>query len=198
MRKDLLVLGIFILIIAGELYPSGNKHESKLIRRLYLDAIGTIPTPEEIDWYCIYNKDAYQSALDYIISFKPSKFTPRYRNKSKYELLEIFTRKDYFYPEVKRFNSSKNIEDMIRYASGIPDRNIEDCKNKFVRDSLVVSEDYIDAADYICMWLMSRNTNLEEANRLNAIAKKMKGEKSEKIMRALLDEIVKFEDVVTR
>ena len=197
MKRGLLVLAIALVVLVGELYPSGSNQDSRHIRRLYLEVLGTTPTPEEIDWYCVYNKDSYERAVEYVVSFKSNKINPKFRLKSKYELYNLLMRDDFLIAD-KRYNSTKNIEDILRYAAGLKSASLEECKNKICRDSLSVSENYIDAADYAAMWLMSRVTNLEEANRLNNIVKQSKGEDSLKVMRKLLDEMLTFEDVLTR
>lgn len=197
MKRGLLVLAIGLVVLIGELYPHNANQDSRNIRRLYLEVLNTSPTPEEIDWYCIYNKDSYRAAVEYVVSFKSNRINPKFRLKNKYELYN-FLLKDEFLLDSKKPNSGKTIEGIVRYASGLKDASLEECKIKLCKDSLNVSENYIDAADYIAMWLMSRTTNLEEANRLNNIVKESKAETSLKIMLKMLDVMLGFEDVLTR
>lgn len=42
--------------------------ESRLIRKLYLDTIGLLPTIEEMEWYMVYNNNGYDLAVLYVFN----------------------------------------------------------------------------------------------------------------------------------
>jgi hypothetical protein len=199
MKRSILILAILAIVVIGELYPVDHNQDVRLIRRLYLDSVGKVPTPEEMDWYIIYNKDSYYAAVDYISSFKPNKLNPRYQKMTRYELIAYFNSDKYTQTESRPL-ARKEIENIIRYSSGLKDGSLDECKDRFCSDALKVSDDFVDASDYMGMWLMGRNTNIREANQLAELSRKLKGEGKNDLetMRGLLEEMIKFESVVTK
>lgn len=199
MKRSILILAILAIVVIGELYPRDHNQDVRLIRRLYLDSIGKVPTPEEMDWYIIYNNNSYLTAVDYIASFKANKLNPRYQKMSKYELIAYFNSDKYTQTENKPL-AKKEIENIIRYGAGLKDGSLDDCKNALCSNALKISENFVDASDYLGMWLMGRNTNVSEANLLLELSWKLKGEGKNdlEIMRGLLEEMIKFESVVTK
>lgn len=191
MRKYLfLVLFLFVFINKG----FSNNTESFLIRRLYLDVIGRVPSIEEIEFHVVYNK-GYTTAVDWVINH-PNKKT----NISKEYLLS-----DDYKNKARVKLTEEEINKNIMFVTGYFKHVYNEDNVKKARLSLVqiasdpeLQSNY-DTVDYMANCLMSRSTNLEEANKLAKIFREESQQKSEtESWMKVLEELLTFEDVKTK
>ena len=68
MRKLIFLALAFLFVLTGKI--TAKEDSSFLIRRVYLDVIGVLPTTEEIDSYCVYNTNSYSMAVDFVLQNK--------------------------------------------------------------------------------------------------------------------------------
>lgn len=167
MRKSLLfLLGLqFFFSVNYSINAVDTIRVETLIRRVYLDVIGVIPTPEEIDWYIVYNKNGYELAVKYVLQQERSNTC---FNKYSFEYL---CSQEY---KTKPFKplSKAELDKCIVYIAGdfitdkITKQEVETSLSKIINHSSNESFDVLNRIDYICNLLMSRNTNIQEANNL--------------------------------
>lgn len=140
------------------------------IRRAFLDVLELIPTPEEIDWYVVYNQDGYALAVDYLV-----KHTPEDKKAwTREELLDPA----YLSKEEEMLDKSV-LERNVVYLSGqsktdVTPESIETAKVAFIKQALLASDDNAaNAIDYMVNELVCRPATLTEANELLQIFAKV-------------------------
>ena len=158
MRKLIFLVHFLLLITATSV--AEIKNETFLIRKAYLDILGTVPTPEEMEWYMVYNDNSYEKAIDYLIKHPKNKWIHLSNETSK----NILTSKEY--KEKRRNLTPKQIENIISYVSGDIYMNniLLYNKTKLVNDAIRTNTKELDIIDYLSNCLLCRSTNLEEAN----------------------------------
>lgn len=166
--KQLLFLLCFLASQPALLAEANPVHrEIRMIRRAYLDVTGLLPTPEEIDWYVVYNKNGYEMAVDYLTK----KAAPEL---SKETLLS----KEYTEAEDTLLDRTV-LEKSIIYLTGfwkgtLSDELYETALQKFIKDALLVGDDNVsNAIDYMVNLLTCRPSSATEENELLKIFNKV-------------------------
>lgn len=184
-----LVLFLFVFINKG----FSDFKESFLIRRAYLDTIGRVPSIEELENYIVY-KNGYVSAVEWLI------------NQSKIlKLSKDYLLSDSYKNKKREFLSEEQINKNIMFVTGYGKHAFTEETIKKARLSLVqiasdpeLQSNY-DTIDYMANCLMSRSTNIEEANKLTKIFREESKKRSEtEAWMKVLEELIKFEDVITK
>lgn len=183
-------------------YPKelkASNDESFLIRRAYLDVLGIVPTIEEMDWYLVYNVDGYDKAVKWLLS-QPNYNWEGVPKETAEKLL-----KSKEYKQLKKFPLTKQqINKNLLYVSGMANKpqteeNVKISKRIIVRNSLKAYNSTLDSIDYITNLLMSRSTNIIEANVLLKLYNKKSTQHSEEeCMLIVLDELLELEDIKTK
>lgn len=164
------------------------KDDSYIIRRAYIHILGIVPTEEEIDWYCIYNKNSYELAIKWLVSKNnifQEKELPR----------ELFLTKN------KILLSKPELNKIILYVSGDYDKqdteqNIRNASLKIISNSKLTALNDLDAIDSIANKLMCRSTNISEANfLLSKLNFFLKNQNENEAWLKIFNEILNLEDV---
>ena len=138
------------------------------IRRVYLDVSGLLPTPEEIDWYVVYNKNGYHLAVDYLTHKFSDKPWSRERLTSS-EYLEA--------PEepIARSILEKNVVYLAGLGAGEMDEAIVEAgTEKFIKNALLATDERAsDAIDYMINQLTCRPSSAAEENQFIDIFNKV-------------------------
>lgn len=185
-----LVLFLLVFISKGV----SEEKESFLIRRAYLDTVGRIPSIEEIEWYIVYN-DGYKSAVEWLdkYPYKINKYSKEYLLSEEYK------------NKKREYLSEEQINKNIIFVTGYGKHAFTEETIKKARLSLVqVASDpelqsNYDTIDYMANCLMSRSTNIDEANKLSKVFREESSKKNEiEAWIKVLEELLKFEDVITK
>jgi len=194
MRKLFFLVLSFLMISSNML--TAVEDDSFLIRRMYLDVLGRVPTTEEIDWYCVYNKNGYTLAVDWALSISDNKM----RHYPKHEAKEILLSVEY--KNYKKVPLSKEqIQKNIMFSVGggdlpVSEENFKKSSVKLIDFALISSDSETDVIDYIANKLMARSTNIDEANYLFRYFKDKEKTLSEKeAWLSVLDQILLLPDV---
>jgi hypothetical protein len=194
MRKLFFLVLSFLMVSSNML--TAVEDDSFLIRRMYLDVLGRVPTTEEIDWYCVYNKNGYTIAVDWALSISDNKM----RHYPKHEAKEILLSVEY--KNYKKVPLSKEqIQKNIMFSVGdgdlpVSEDNFKKSSVKLINFALDSSDSETDAIDYIANKLMARSTNIDEANYLFRYFKDKQKTLSEKeAWLSVLDQILLLPDV---
>jgi hypothetical protein len=196
MRKPAIILIVFACLVFGEIFSKEHKDDSYIIRRAYFDVLGTFPTIEELEWYCVYNTEGYKIAVDWLLS------NPVYLRKSKGDtkaLRELLMSPDYK-EQVKTPISREDLVRVIFYFvreeySAEPEKQRK-AKLKFLACARAIAESDLDVIDVFANLLMSRSTRVTEANQLLTCLKNFRALASEdEAWLAVIEQVLKLEDV---
>lgn len=195
MRKLFFLALAFLFLITGKI--TAKEDNSFLIRRVYLDVIGVVPTIEEIDWYLVYNTNGYVMAVDFVLQNKNCKWNIP-KNLAKMLLLS----NDYKIQK-KRPLLREEIARNLFYVVGMnmnnpaTEENIKIASLKLIDQAIASSNTETDIIDYMSNCLMSRSTNLVESNIIEKLIKdSVKSEKDTWL--DVLNVILNLEDVKTK
>lgn len=189
MRK---LLCFLLVVLLNTSKASDKLAEPYLIRRAYLDVLGVVPTIQEIEWYCVYNENGYNLAIDWLLECKkqnwvvPTEYSrimllsSEYKNSPKQKIPKQQVYKNLLYVTG---STLKITEDTIKNAS-----------KKLIEHAVSASNNEGEIIDYLCESLMSRSSNLEENNKLTKIIKESNKNEDDMWM-DVLDEILTLEDV---
>jgi hypothetical protein len=182
-----------LVVLFNTSNASDKLDEPYLIRRAYLDTLGVIPTTQEIEWYCVYNRNGYNLAIDWLLaSEKYNWILPRHYSRilllsSEYrELSKMKLTKDQVYKNLLYVTGG----DIIN----ITENSIKEASIKLINNAVLSSSNEGEVIDYMCESLMSRSSNLEEINKLNKIVKESTKNEDDMWM-DVLQEIMELEDV---
>ena len=186
---------IYIFLALLVLFPIkiiANTNESYLIRRAYIDVLGIVPTTQEVEWYCVYNTNGYKLAVDWLLEC----------NKHKWILPKEYSRILLLSSEYKNLPKMKIPKEQVYknllYVTGSPlvinTENIKKASEKLIENAIASSNGDSEVIDYMCDALMSRTSNLEEANKLTSVIKNSSKPENETWMN-VLEEILELEDV---
>jgi hypothetical protein len=193
MKKDLCIFTILAFVCLSDIFPGQHEDESYIIRRVYLDVLGVVPLPHEIDWYCVYNDNGYSLAVEWVLSrhmsvddIRKTLVSHNYKKFKKMPLSREQLNKQLCYIAGEEYSGD--------YASVIQARG------KLIKYALEATDSDVDALDYLAYQLMSRVTTMAEANYLKSKLKDYKlSAKTEKLAwENVLDELLNFEDVRNR
>lgn len=203
MRKDLCIFAIFTLICFSDLFPGQHEDDSYIIRRIYLDVLGVVPLPHEIDWYCIYNDNGYAMAVEWVLSRPREKWAHGWDGMDVEDVRKTISSQKY-----KTFKkmplSREQLHKQVCYIAGEEYTENYACvlqaRSKLIKYALESTDNDVEAIDHLAYQLMSRVTTMDEANYLNGRLKQYKlVNKSEQASwENLLDELLGFEDVKNR
>lgn len=189
---------LFFLVVALiTLVTNAFSNDSLIIRRAYLDTVGVVPTVTEIEWYCIYNKNSYETAVDWLINNHPD-----YKWNIPKDQAKIFLMSDTYKHQPKRPLSQEELNKILLYVSGyknypVTEENIKKASLQLVKNALNPDLQNYDPLDYIANCLMSRSTNTMEANLIAEILRQSKKSETDTWL-CVLDKLLKFEDVATK
>ena len=194
MRK-LFFLVLSFLIVSSKMLTA-VEDDSFLIRRMYLDVLGRVPTTEEIEWYCVYNKNSYSLAVEWALSISDNKMRHYPKDQAK-EILFSEEYKNYKKVPLSKEQLQKNV--MFSVGDGdlsITKENYKKSSLKLIHFALASSDSETDTIDYICNKLMARSTNIDEANYLFRHFKdKCKTSSEDESWLSVLDQILLLPDV---
>jgi hypothetical protein len=203
MKKDLCIFAIFAFICLSDIFPGQNDDDSYIIRRIYLDVLGVVPLPNEIDWYCVYNDNGYALAVEWVLSRPREKWTRGWQEMTVEDVRKTISSQKY-----KSFKkmplSREQLNKQLCYLAGQEYSEDYSCvtqaRGKLIKYALESTDNDVEAIDYLAYQMMSRVTTTDEANYLNSRLKEYKrANKSEHAAwENLLDELLGFEDVKNR
>jgi hypothetical protein len=182
----------------SELFPDTARDSSHYIRRAYIDYLGILPTTDEIDWYCVYNENGYDLAVEWIIQRLEAEncdinmaiADTRNRLKSSEYLLAPNAP----IPE-------KKFKKLLFYVSGEPYAEdpiaLKKAKIRIIENAQMCASGDTDVFDYMANQLMSRSTTMEEANTLLGVLREGSGSDIE-IWLKVLEKLLTFDDVASR
>jgi hypothetical protein len=174
---------------------NAGEDSSFLIKRAYLDVIQKIPTPEEIEWYLVYNKNGYELAVDWLITNKSYKW-----NIPKEYAKILLLSNDY--QHLPKIPLDRNqIRKNLLYVVGMDEEptieNVEIAKLSLIKMAIESGGSESEIMDYMANSLMCRNTNLEENNILGKIIRESSKNENDTWI-DVLNTILEFEDVKTK
>jgi hypothetical protein len=166
MRRGAWILLISLTLSLSEVLALEPKDEARLIRRAYLDVLGVVPTIDELEWYMVYNTDGYSRAIDWLLTSSPMRLAGMEDiARKRSELLSSKYMQALAVPIGR-----KKQEEVIYYLAGyIGERSpeaLKKAKKDFIAFARVYEDGDLEAIDRMCLGLMGRVTNLDEANRL--------------------------------
>lgn len=168
MKWLLTLLSLWMTLAAGAADDDSLHKEIRKIRRAYLDVSGLLPTPEEIDWFVVYNKNGYPLAVDHLTSKFPDVQWTKERLLSK-DYLEA--------PEepIARSLLEKNVVYLAGLGAGDMDPSLKEAgTEKFIKDALLATDEKAsDAIDYIINQLTCRPSSADEENKFLDIFNKV-------------------------
>jgi hypothetical protein len=178
---------------------SEDHKESFLIKRIYLDSIGLLPTTQEIEWFCTYNDNSYETAVNWLILKNSFKWT------MPEEYIKLFLNSKEYKSYKKLPLSKEQIYKNLFYVCGmdkdlIPNEtNIKTACIKLIECAKKCAYSDDDIIDYMAMSLMCRNTNVEENNKLRIVFNEsIKNSNELNAWIDVLKTILEFEDVKTK
>lgn len=170
--------------------------ESFLIRRAYLELTNHIPTITEMEWYCVYNTNAYETAVDWLINTSNRKWKDVPDN-----YIKLILTSDNFKNSPKIKLSDEEIYQNLFYITGlkkeISESTIKEASKLLIKWAIESGNTETESIDYMCMALMNRCSNLEEINILTKILKdSIKSEDDTWL--DILNTILTFDDARTK
>lgn len=165
MRAFFVIVAWLTLLSASALGESKTIRTETLIRRAYIDISGHVPTVEEIDWYCVYNQsNSYELAVDTLLSREWILW-----KQPKHQIKRMLMSPGYRAQEPVPVD----MRPQIIYIVGMGDvettpKNVKIAKIKLIEFAIMSSNNSDEVIDYMCNALMSRPSNLQEANMLSS------------------------------
>ena len=169
MKKCFLLFITLCLSAIATAEPANDAlhREIRNIRRAYLDVLELLPTPEEIDWYVVYNQNGYPLAVDFLSRKAPEKWPKETLASAPY--LES--------PEqtIDRAILEKNIVYLSGLWSGEMSESLKEAGiDKFIKNALLATDERVsDAIDYMINLLTCRPSSAEEENEFAEIFNKV-------------------------
>lgn len=200
MKKYLLAAALSIALVAGGLLLASPPDNSRIIRRAYLDILGVVPTADELDWYCVYNKNnSYRVAVEWLSTRPGVGFDGAFGGE---ELKKVLLSKEYVEAKSQPLDKRK-IGKILLYVAGVQGvataDNIHTAKLKLIEDAMLEETGDSDIIDYMAVRLMSRATRLDEINMLlDCLRKSRKTMLEEGAWLRTLDMLLSIEDVVSK
>jgi hypothetical protein len=169
MKKRLLPLLLFCLAIPASADPANDALHQQIrqIRRAYLDVLELLPTPEEIDWYVVYNQNGYALAADFLSRKAPDQWPKEHLLSPPY--LESPER------PVDRSILDKNVVYLSGLWTGEMDEALKEAGiEKFIKNALLATDERVsDAIDYMINLLTCRPSSAAEENQFAQIFNKV-------------------------
>jgi len=166
-------LSLLLTCVAPAAKDDVLHREIRKIRRAYLDVIELLPTPEEIDWYVVYNQTGYPLAVEFLILKDLQKqWTPEQLSNPEYTEA----------PEqmIERQVLEKSVVYLAGLWTGDMNEAIKEAgTEKFIKNALLATDERVsDAIDYMINLLTCRPSTAAEENEFTQIFNKvsMKGD----------------------
>ena len=167
MKRCIFLLCLVLSLAHPGPAQDGPHREVRLIRRAFLDVTELLPSPEELDWYVVYNRNGYALAAEYLAKKSEGKWsseqllTPSYRDAPE--------------QAVPREVLEKNVVYLAGLWRGeLSPALFEEGSAKFIKDALeIASENPAHAIDWMVNSLTCRPASAEEENQLSAIFNKV-------------------------
>jgi hypothetical protein len=193
MKRCLLLLCLMLFHAAAGSAEEPFQREIRLIRRAFLDVTELLPSPEEMDWYVVYNRDGYALAAEYLAGKSNGKWSrdhllsPAYRDAPESlipkEVLE------------------KNVVYLAGLWRGEMSPALFDAgAAKFIKDALeIASENPSNAIDWMVSSLTCRPASAAEENELFGIFNKVSLKATEmEALKTVLLHILELHDCKTK
>jgi hypothetical protein len=163
--RALLAWMLSILLVV-DLLASGEdfRREVRLIRRVYLDVTGLVPTETEIDWFLVYERTGYPLAVEFLM-----KEGPRGGFTREVLLSEEYRRQEE--RELSREELERNVAYLAgKFRGGVSESSFEEAAVKFIENALLVGEGRVgESINYLVQGLVCRPCTAEEETRLTRI-----------------------------
>ena len=173
MKQLLYTIATVLCFCATVLGVDPLKREIRLIRRAFLDVTDFLPSPEELDWYVMYNRNSYALAAEYLAEKSGGKWSVEQLMSAAYREA----------PEelIPRQTLEKNVLYLAGLWRGELSPAIFDAgSTKFIKDSLeIASDNPAHAIDWMVSSLTCRPTSAAEENELSALYSKVSLKASE-------------------
>jgi hypothetical protein len=165
MRAFFVIVAWLVLLSSTGLGEPKTIRIETLIRRAYLDISGHVPTIEEIDWYCVYNQNnSYELAVDTLLSRSWILW-----KQPKHQIKRMLMSTGYRDQEPVPVDMLPQIIYIVGMGDVEPTpTNVKVSKMKLIEHAIMASNNSDEVIDYLCNALMSRSSNLKEANALSA------------------------------
>jgi hypothetical protein len=196
MRAFFVIVAWLVLMSSIGLAEPKTIRIETLIRRAYIDISGHVPTIEEIDWYCVYNQNnSYELAVDTLLSRSWILWKQPKHQIKRMLMSEGYKNQDPVPVDMKL---------QLIYIVGMGDvaatpENVERAKKKLIEFAIMSSNNSDEIIDYMCNALMSRSSNLKEANMLSSKftqTSRVVGDDAAWML--ILNDILQLDDVKTK
>lgn len=196
MKRTICILLLFLLLSLSDLFPGDYKDDAYIIRRAYIDVLGIVPTIDELEWYCVYNKDGYDIAVEWLIARPDAKL----KDVTDKEELRLALVSEKYKKEASVPVTRKKLEEIICYLAGVKWEASSELASKaklqFIANARIAQDGDLEAIDRMALQLMSRVTNVDEANSLLRILRcGLESVSEEKAWLNTLEQLMTFEDV---
>jgi len=196
MKRTICILLIFLLLSSGDLFPGVYTDDAYIIRRAYIDVLGIVPTIDELDWYCVYNKYGYDIAVEWLINSPAAKL----KDVTDKEELRLALVSEKYKKASGSPVSRKKLDEIICYLAGVAGETsielVSKAKLQFIANARAAQDGDLDAIDRMALQLMSRVTSVDEANHLLRILRcGLETVSEEKAWLNTLEQLMTFEDV---
>lgn len=196
MKRTICILLLFLLLSLSDLFPGDYKDDAYIIRRAYIDVLGIVPTIDELEWYCVYNKDGYDIAVEWLIARPDAKL----KDVTDKEELRLALVSEKYKKEASAPVTRKKLEEIICYLAGVKGKPSLElvfmAKLQFIANARAAQDGDLDAIDRMALQLMSRVTSVDEANHLLRILRcGLETVSEEKAWLNTLEQLMTFEDV---
>lgn len=193
--RAFLFLSLVLQMMFGGIMLADNhqSNEIRLIRRAYLDVTGLLPTPEEMDWFVVYNNNGYQLAVEHLTTKYNTHLTAKHMLSSAYVLLKP--------SEISIVQLKRSVLYLVGLLGNdsITEQEFQQGKQRLIEQALMCTTSNDDAIDYICNLLMSRVSSVQENNMLIRKFRDVEALSTEqRAWMVVVDEIMKLPDVKTK
>ena len=167
MKRCLFLLCLMLFSVASGSGEEPFQREIRLIRRAFLDVTELLPSPEEMDWYVVYNRNGYPLAAEYLAQKSRGEWSRDHLLSSTYREAP-----DQLVPK-------EILEKNVVYLAGLwrgemSPALFEVGSTKFIKDALeIASENPSNAIDWMVSSMTCRPASAEEENELFAIFNKV-------------------------
>jgi hypothetical protein len=168
MNRCLLLLCLLVSSLSPVAAEDTQRREIRLIRRAFLDVTEFLPSPEEMDWYVVYNQNnSYPLAAEYLAKKSGEKWSRDLLLSSEYR------------DAPEQLVPKEVLEKNVVYLAGLwrgemSPAIFEQGATKFIKDAMeIASENPSNAIDWMVTAMTCRPATAEEENHLSAIFNKV-------------------------
>jgi len=161
-------LSLLLTCVSPAATDDALHREIRKIRRAYLDVVGLLPTPEEIDWFVVYNQSGYPLAVNFLIQKDAQKQWSKDRLSAP-EYMEA----------PAQLIERPVLEKSVVYLAGLwtgemNEAVLEAGTEKFIKNALLATDERTsDAIDYMINLLTCRPSTAAEENEFTQIFNKV-------------------------